>query len=243
MLDLLIIGAGPAGCAAAIQARRAGLSVSVVETRERARAAPGETLHPGIEPLFNRLGIGERVRKASFHRHRGVWIAWDGPLRFEAYGSDETGTWLGFQADRKLLQVILLDAARDAGANVEQGATADELIVEIGRVKGVVANGRELRAHWTADGTGRNAFVARALGLGPIISSPALRVRFGWQASNEADLDGQPRLAASTDGWEWRAPLGDGRLAWLSLRVHDDSIAPVPVSGTDLSWRRYAASA
>jgi FAD dependent oxidoreductase len=140
MRDLLIIGAGPAGCAAAIQARRAGLSVGVIETRERARAAPGETLHPGVEPLFDRLGIRESVLKAGFHRHRGVWIAWGRPLQFEPYGWDETGAWLGFQADRKLLQGILLDAVRHAGAKLEQGATAGELIVEMGRIKGVVAS-------------------------------------------------------------------------------------------------------
>src|SRR6185295_6330859 len=49
-LDLLILGAGPAGCAAAMQARRAGLDVLLLDSSERPRPTPGETLHPGIEP-------------------------------------------------------------------------------------------------------------------------------------------------------------------------------------------------
>ena len=55
MWDLLIIGAGPAGCAAAISARRRGLTVMMLEASAQPRRVPGETLHPGIEPLFARL--------------------------------------------------------------------------------------------------------------------------------------------------------------------------------------------
>ncbi len=100
MWDLLIIGAGPAGCAAAISARRHGLTVMMLEASAQPRRAPGETLHPGIEPLFARLDVAEPVARAGFHRHAGIRIGWDAPARFEPYGEDASGPWHGFQADR-----------------------------------------------------------------------------------------------------------------------------------------------
>ena len=44
-------------------------------------------------------------------------------------------------------------------------------------------------------------------------------------------------------GWEWRAPLGDGRSARVCLEVGDASTSSPPRAGIDLSWRHYAASA
>ena len=63
----------------------------IVEVTGRDRPAPGETLHPGIEPLFARLGLRDAVLAANFHRHHGVWIEWNHPRRFEAYGEDTDG--------------------------------------------------------------------------------------------------------------------------------------------------------
>ena len=64
MWDILILGSGPAGCAAAITARRAGLTVLVVEAAARRKSEPGETLHPGIEPIFERLGADADADRA-----------------------------------------------------------------------------------------------------------------------------------------------------------------------------------
>jgi flavin-dependent dehydrogenase len=242
LLDLLVLGAGPAGCAAAIQARRAGLDVLIVDAEERSRPAPGETLHPGIEAIFAALGIRDAVVAAGFHRHRGVWIEWDHPRRFEPYGEDASGPWLGFQADRQRLQAILLDAAVALGAQLKRPAAPDALIVEDAVVCGIVADGRELRARWTADATGRRGWVAAELALARTCCSPRLQARFGWR-NDRIDTDGQPSIAADASGWNWQAPLGNGRTAWVLLTVHDPerhSSAPV---GTDVSWRIHRACA
>jgi flavin-dependent dehydrogenase len=57
-VDVAIVGAGPVGLAAAIEARLAGLSVMLVEQREGAiDKACGEGLMPGALPLLARLGV------------------------------------------------------------------------------------------------------------------------------------------------------------------------------------------
>ena len=57
-LDVLIVGGGPVGLAAAIEARLAGLTVGIVEPRDSTiDKACGEGLMPGALPLLTRLGV------------------------------------------------------------------------------------------------------------------------------------------------------------------------------------------
>ena len=237
MLDLLILGAGPAGCAAAMQARRAGLKVLLLEASSRVRPTPGETLHPGIEAIFAKLGVLEAVLAAQFHRHRGVWIAWDESYRFEAYGEDATGAWLGFQAERRRLHEILQNAAEGAGAKLRRAVTPEAVLLDGAEVKGVRADGQEIHARWTADATGRDGWLACALKLDQTVCSPTMHVRFGWSADCIQDVDAQPRITATPSGWEWRAPLGNTRAAWVKLAVDRPEEPISRQSGTDVSWQ------
>ena len=181
MWDLLILGAGPAGCAAAITARRHGLTVRMLEASPQPRRVPGETLHPGIEPLFVKLGVGEKISAAGFHRHTGINIQWDAPLHFEPYGEDASGPWRGFQADRQLLATILEKAAVEEGASLCKPARPVSLVLDGNRLQGIAASDGETHlAHLTIDATGRRAWLARALGIASELRSPSLRATFGW---------------------------------------------------------------
>jgi flavin-dependent dehydrogenase len=61
MTDLLVVGGGPVGLTASIEARLAGLEVTVIEPREGAiDKACGEGLMPGALPLLHRLGVSPR---------------------------------------------------------------------------------------------------------------------------------------------------------------------------------------
>jgi flavin-dependent dehydrogenase len=235
--DLLILGAGPAGCAAAIQARRAGLAVLIIEAAGHRRPTPGETLHPGIEPIFERLGLRETVLAENFHRHGGVWIEWDKTLCFEVYGGDERGPWLGFQADRGRLNDILLGAALDLGVELKKSITPEALVIAPTGVNGVIASGTEFRARWTADATGRQAWLARKLDLTKTCCSPPMFARFGWSNNVDAELDGQPGIKADPRGWSWVAPLGGVQSAWVSLVVAKPNDHLANRTGTDVSWR------
>lgn len=70
-VDVAIVGGGPVGLAAAIEARLAGLSVVIVEPRDEAiDKACGEGLMPGALPLLARLGVdpqGMPLRGVSYN--------------------------------------------------------------------------------------------------------------------------------------------------------------------------------
>ena len=217
--DVVVIGAGPAGCAAALAARRRGLRVVVIDALDRPRLAPGETLHPGIEPMLAELGVWERVSKAGFHRHRGIWNEWAGRRWFTAYGDDDAGPWLGLQADRRTLHTLLQDAAMEAGAELRRGVTPVDVLDDGGRIGGVRTKTAAIRARWVFDATGVIAWLAHRLALPVEHHSPPLRIRFGWTTVVARALDGQPLFRRHAEGWDWQAPLGNGRLAWVTLRV------------------------
>ncbi len=233
--DVIILGAGPAGCAAAIRARSAGLRVVMLDANVGPRTAPGETLHPGIEVLLEQLGVSEAVERSGFQRHRGVWMNTDGTRVFLPYGADERGPWLGFQADRRTLHRLLQQAAVDANVTLLRNCRPVRVLLGCrGRVLGVELEGRRLHATWTLDATGRSAWLARSLELPTQRCSPQLCARFGWRKDGAKELDGQPLFAFHLDGWDWIAPLGDDRAAWVELRVAVPGEPRPP--GVDLTW-------
>ena len=69
-VDVVVVGGGPIGLAAAIEARLAGLNVTLLEPRESSiDKACGEGLMPGALPLLSRLGIdppGMPLRGVSY---------------------------------------------------------------------------------------------------------------------------------------------------------------------------------
>ena len=97
---VVILGAGPAGAASAITLRAAGVDATILERSAFPRHRPGETLHPGIEPLLEKLGADAVIRNADYLRYTGTWSKWAGDAQFIPFGQDPAGAWRGFQAPR-----------------------------------------------------------------------------------------------------------------------------------------------
>jgi 2-polyprenyl-6-methoxyphenol hydroxylase-like FAD-dependent oxidoreductase len=232
--DLTILGAGPAGCAAAISALRSGLAVTILETQISPRVSPGETLHPGVEPIFRQLGVWDSVLQCGFHRHHGIWRETEsGHRTLEAYGRDEAGPWLGLQVDRAKLDQIFRARVTDLGGKIETIPRLDAVLKHDAAIAGVSADHRAFHAPFVLDASGRHSWLAAKLDLSAERFNKTQRVRFGWTADTMPELDGQPLFRQRRDGWDWRAPLGDGRSAWAELRNTSDA------TGVDYSWRIY----
>ncbi|MGW5868989.1 FAD-dependent monooxygenase [Streptomyces sp. NPDC055239] len=71
-MRVVVVGAGPAGCAAAIASARAGAEVCVLDSGERGHAQmAGEWLHPAGADALARLGIGP---PSSAVRNKGLLV-------------------------------------------------------------------------------------------------------------------------------------------------------------------------
>ncbi|MFT4040449.1 MAG: FAD-dependent oxidoreductase, partial [Thermomicrobiales bacterium] len=248
--DVAVIGSGPAGAAAALWCARHGLRVALLEREPFPRHRPGETLPPGIEPIFGQLGVREAVAAAGFVRHAGTWSAWGADRRFEAFGADARGPWLGYQAPRERLDTILLDAAVAAGAVLLQPRRAVAPVVAKGVVTGVTTAEGEVAARWTVDAGGGAHWLARQLGLGIATASPRLTARYGYLAGECHARDDAPEITADEGGWCWSARVAPGMYAWTRLSwdaSNPERDAPPPelrglapvgrARGADVTWR------
>ncbi|MGH1347820.1 MAG: NAD(P)/FAD-dependent oxidoreductase [Nannocystales bacterium] len=232
--DVLVLGGGPAGTAAAISAAQAGLSVRLLEKRRRNARVPGETLHPGVEPLLSTLGVAEAVHRAGFPRHRGVWVEEPSRWRFQAYGADPEGPWEGFQVDRAVLHGLLLARAEALGVAVERGVEPVRVLTNGGKVEGVASALKTYPARWTMDASGHRGWLSQQLGIPVDVRSPTLMARFGWHTPDPATAREReqpgPSFRFSEHGWDWSASVSENREAWVQLRIGSDP------GGIDQTW-------
>jgi flavin-dependent dehydrogenase len=240
--DVLIAGGGPAGAAAAITCARNGLRVILCERDATAGEKPGETLHPGIEPLLAQLGVADRLPAVTGARHPGIWVEWGGERRFEAFGGDERGEWQGYQVWRADFDEMLLDRARELGVDVRRPCAAAG-VLDDGRVEttdGVVA------ARVKVDATGRARWLGRALGVTAEARSARLFARYGYVEGECPARDDAPALVADAEGWTWTACVKPRLYAWTRVGFGGEQ-APgdwVPTEfawmarrGADVTWR------
>ncbi|MBI3863212.1 MAG: tryptophan 7-halogenase [Planctomycetia bacterium] len=215
--DLLVLGGGPAGSAAAITAVDAGLTAIIIEREEFPRPAPGESVHPGIQPLLRQLGVETEVLDAGFLRHPGYLVRAAASEQYVPFGEDADGPWLGFQLWRPDFDAILLVRARAVGVSVMQPVTATGLIFDHGKIAGVTTSQGSLRARHVIDATGRWRAVARWLNLAWQRHGPVRRAWYGYASGRCADRDDIPLFAADVEGWTWIARVRADTFAWTRL--------------------------
>ncbi len=222
--SILVVGAGPAGTAAAISLARTDTDVVLIESAEFPRIHPGETLHPGVEPLFRSLGVADAINSAGFIRHAGHRIQCEssGASRYEEFGADESGKWRGYQAPREKLDSILLAQAARCGVRVLQPCTAKNPIVKNGRVKGVETDYGPIRANTVLDATGLTQWLVRKLDIETKKRSKQSLTRYGYVEPCKAELTNQeleqPMIRLEKSGWTWLARISRDKLAWARLR-------------------------
>jgi flavin-dependent dehydrogenase len=224
MYDVIVIGGGPGGTAAAIACSCNNLQVLLLEKQSFPRDHPGETLHPGIEPLLRQLGVFEQVASAGFLRHQGTWVQWDQDLQFIPFGEDESGVWQGFQAWRADFDKILLARAKAVGVEVLQPCRASGLMTHKGRVTGVETSQGIFEASIVMDAAGSHHWLAKQLGLQVQSYSPPLLAHYGYAQGTCSIRDAAPAIIADEQGWTWTAKVSPQTYQWTRLTFNHEQI-------------------
>jgi flavin-dependent dehydrogenase len=166
--EVIIVGAGPAGAALALELSRRGRDVLVLERARFPRDKPcGDCVNPGAVNELERLGVAADLRRELQPKALAGWRieAPDGAFFHTTFGGGREG----WSVRRRDFDAALLDEACRAGARVRFGLRVADLVVEDGRVVGVIGrdgSGRqELRSTFVVGADGLRSVVQRRLGL------------------------------------------------------------------------------
>ena len=149
--DVVVIGGGPAGSAAAAWLARAGRQVLLLERDRFPRFHIGESLLASVNESLEAIGAGSLVRDAGFERKWGAtFITPDGASeRFAdfsaAVGVPQPQTW---QVPRARFDELLLRHAAECGADVREQHRAIDISFE---PDGVIVTSAPVPADRAAD--------------------------------------------------------------------------------------------
>jgi flavin-dependent dehydrogenase len=217
--DVVIIGAGPAGSAAAAVLGEHGRRALVLERERFPRYHIGESLLPFTFQPLQRLGLIDKMKGSAFVKKYSVqFVSPSGKASqpfyfFDRYDRETIAqTW---QVLRSEFDQMLVENARTKGATVLEGVTVKSLIVEDGRVTGVRAEKEgepiEYRAKIVLDCSGKEAFAAGRNNWR--IRDPYLNKVAVWTYYHGAKRDPGIDEGATTvayvpeKGWFWFIPL------------------------------------
>jgi len=235
VIDVVVIGGGPAGTTAAIRLAQLGFGVRLFERAAFPRPHVGESLSPGVWVHLRTLGVDDRVLRAGFRQSHVTLLRWRGET--ERVVSERPSLIV----DRARFDALLLAAARDSGVDVRQpcepfGLDDARFVVDASGRSGVTRRARRPTAPrtiaWHArwrDAGGRNETLVERLfveGAGVWLWGTALP-----DGSFSAMAFGDPRepmpsmLARSQlFGWLGGDPIEPVRAADATPYVCDDPI-------------------
>jgi len=169
--DAIVIGAGPAGCSAAILLARRGHRVVLVDrAQEPHPKLCTHAIMPAGLPVLQETGVLAEIEAAGAQRWYGVRLWLNGVAFDEALPHNRVAFPYGLSLRRELLDPIMLGAARrERGIVLMPGCEATRLLHDGAHVTGVEvgsSHGRDaLRARFVLLAIGRHSRLSRGAGL------------------------------------------------------------------------------
>jgi flavin-dependent dehydrogenase len=217
--DVLLIGGGPAGaCAASILAEY-GHRVLVIEREKFPRYHIGESLIPFTFGPLQRIGMIPKMKASHFTRKYSVTFVQPDGRRSQPFyfynRYDRATVAQTWQVLRSEFDQMLLDNAREKGAEVREETTVHRLLFDRETVVGVEVSTKsgprsELRAPITLDCTGKEAFTSNHLGWrmrDPYLNKIAVWTYYKGSKREPGIDEGATTVAYVPDkGWFWHIP-------------------------------------
>ena len=236
--DIIVIGGGPGGSAAATMLARQGWQVLLLEREHFPRPHIGESLLPASIPILEELGVLPAVAAAGFLKKWGATMVWGRDKQPWSWYFGETNRRYphSYQVWRPLFDQLLLDNAAAQGVTVRQGCQVTQVLFDAsdsaaetsgpesgnpaaGRVAGVQfrdENGivSTVSAPFVLDASGQSALLGRQLNLrrwDESFRNLAVYAYYAEAGRMDPPDDGNIFIESYANGWLWTIPLHTGQ--------------------------------
>jgi flavin-dependent dehydrogenase len=215
--DVVVIGGGPSGSTAAALLARRGYRVIALEKARHPRFHIGESLLPMNLPIFERLGVLDKVKALGVFKPGAD---------FEADNSQGYNTYAfaraignspphAYQVWRQDFDKMLYDHARECGADAREGQEVVKVEQQGPRDSALEVradDGRNYRiqTRYVVDASGRDAFLATKRKLrrkNTEHQSAAIFGHFRGAAPRAGGDAGNISIYRFDHGWMWMIPL------------------------------------
>ena len=200
MYDIIIVGARCAGSPTAMLLSRKGYRVLLVDRASfPSDIMSSHFVHvPGVAQL-KRWGLLDRVVASNCPPVRTLSLDL-GPFSLTGYFPPSDGVDTAYGPRRIVLDKILVDAAVEAGAELREEFTTEEIIIEDGQVTGIrgrTRNGASVteKARFVIGADGLHSLVARAVGASKYQEKPTVTCAYYtyWSGVSVSGAELYPR--------------------------------------------------
>ena len=223
--DVVIVGGGPSGAAAAINLVQAGISVAILERSQHATFRVGETLPPAVRHFLARLGAWEQFLRSSCASSSVIYSSWESNELdaqdhiFNPYG-------MGWHINRAQFDSMLASMAKQMGSKLatrarvrscrQQEAGEWEIRAELDNVP------HRFHANFLVDATGRASAIARSFGARKITYDRLVAIVKLFALPQHSDVyEPFTLIEAEANGWWYSARLPQ-RCLLLSYMTDSD---------------------
>lgn len=234
-IDVLIIGAGPAGAVGATRLAMAGAKVVLIDKLNVVPEKVGESLPPLAAHLIQALGM-EAAFDTSFHLPAyGVRSAWgsgdkERPFILSPYGH-------GWLLDRPAFDQSLRDFATTKGVHIIHPAQADTIFIRRDRYHFRLLSGSQPisgTASAILDCSGRSSDFALRHGATRITYDRLVAFWCLFHGRSVRDQDNHTTIESARDGWYYTAKIPRDRRVVVFLT--DGDLPSCKRAKCDSSW-------
>ncbi|MGC4233883.1 MAG: NAD(P)/FAD-dependent oxidoreductase [Niabella sp.] len=219
-IDVLVIGAGPAGTVAASIVNQAGYKVKIVEKMKFPRFVIGESLLPRCMEALEEAGLLENVLQQGFQRKTGAKFVRDGVICDYSFSDQFTNGWdHAYQVTRADFDKALADGVQEKGVPVEYETTVTAIRFNpdgssTTTVEDAAGNTKEIFARFIIDGSGYGRVIPRLFGLDKPSNLPPRKAVFVHTNDVNRQMDDEPDritiVVHKPDVWVWIIPFATG---------------------------------
>jgi len=219
--DVVIAGAGPAGCAAAIRLRQLNITVCLVDDAKDTVLKVGESLPGAAIRLLNRLGIkdiNQILPKSDYSICIANVSAWgmDNWTYNDAIRNPENGGWhiLRHKFDAALRELALQNGVVFYKAKIgkiianETGDTPKKANYTLAFKTQEHYLPSAISAQWIMDATGRASSITKQLQIERFNFEEQLSA-IVWLKPSDKNSDSTTRIKSVENGWWYSAKLPD----------------------------------